>query len=184
MGLQLEDGKGRGHIAGVSKDNRVMTSAKVNTRGYYVSRDDQRLFNAVFEDASAAAGDYVAYIKNTSTTRRLVIDLFRIGAVNAAIFKVVTATGTATGGNAVTSVNMNRGSSITPEATLLADAVGGFAAGTPLIVKVRTPAATSFDINFDDTLILGQNDAIAVEYDVGTTGEASVTLRYYFEDII
>ena len=181
MGFNIDDGLGRGHIAGVSPDNRLMVAAKSNLRGYYVSRDDERLFNAVFEDASAAAGNYVAYILNTSTTRRMVIDLIRVEAANAALWKVVTATGTATGGNSVTAVNMNRTSSITPEATMLADNVGGFTAGTPLIARARHPADSSITIPFDDTLILGQNNAIALEYDAGTTGIAGATIRFYYE---
>lgn len=187
MGLNIEDGMGRGNVAGVSKDNRLMVAAKVNNRGYYVSRDEQRLFNAVFSDASATATNYVAYIKNTSTTRRLVIEFIRVEGVGGAtppIWRVVTATGTATGGTAVTAVNMNRGSAISAEATLLADNIGGFTAGTPLIASVRHPSNDSKQIDFDDTLILGQNDAIAIQYFAGTTAEASVTIRFYYEDII
>lgn len=183
MGFVVEDGLGRGYQAGVSKGNRAMVVAKTNLRGYYVSRDDGRLFNAVFEDASAANGNYVAYIKNTSSTRRMVVDLVRLESANNAIWKIVTATGTATGGTAVTAVNMNRASAITPEATLLADNVGGFTAGTPLIAKVRNLANTSIIVPFDDTLILGPANAFAIEYDTGTTGEAAATVRFYFEDI-
>lgn len=181
MGIRTEDGLGRGYEAGVSASNRLMVASESNTRSYYVSRDAKRLFNWVFEDASAVAGNYVAYIKNTSTTRALVIELVRLQAANAATWKVVTATGTATGGTAVTAVNMNRGSGLTEEATALADNVGGFTAGSALIAIARHPAESSIVVPFDDTLILTPGTAIAIEYDAGTTGQAAVTLRAYYE---
>lgn len=181
QGVTPRDGASRN--VHVSPDNRLMVASKSNVRGFFVSRDDNRLFNAVFEDASAAAGNYVAYLQNTSSSRLLFIDLMRLGAAENAIFKVVTATGTATGGNAVTPVNMNRQSGITAEVTALADNVGGFTAGTALISKDRILADTDKDVPFDDVLILGPDDAVAVEYDTGTTGEASVLIRFFFEDI-
>lgn len=183
MGIIFEDGEGSGKLAGVTIDNRIKAESKSNVRGYYVSRDDERAFNAVFEDASAAAGDYVAYLKNTSTTRNLYVDLVRVDAANAVKWKVVSATGAATGGNTVTPVNMNRSSGITASVDARADNVGGFTAGSNLIATIRNAANSSATIPFDDVLVLGQNDAIAIEYDSGTTGDASITIRFYFEDV-
>ena len=182
MGIQVE-GHSAGYVAGVTEGGRLQTEAQTNLRGFYVSRDEQRLFNAVFVDASAAAGNYVAYLKNTSTSRILIIDLIRVEAANAALWKVVTATGTATGGTTVTAVNMNRQSGIAPEATMLADNVGGFTAGSALIAIDRHPDNSSSTIPFDDTLILGPQNAIAIEYDTGSTGAAGAVIRFYYEDL-
>ena len=160
-----------------------MVTSKTNLRDYFVSRDDARAFNAVFADASAAAGNYVAYLKNTSTTRHMAINFIHVGAVNAAVWQIVTATGTATGGNTTTAVNLNRGSDITPEATILADNVGGFTAGSAIIANARHPANSMFTFPLDDVLILAPSNAIAVQYLTGSTGEANATIRFYFEDI-
>jgi hypothetical protein len=148
-----------------------------------ISRDKELMFNAVFLDASAVAGNYIGYIKNTSTTKMLVIESIRFGSVNAVKWKIATATGTATGGNTVTAVNMNRSSTVVPEATILADNIGGFTPGTPLIAQIRNGANGSASIDFTKTLILKESDAIAFEYDTGTTGEAAATLRFYYVNI-
>lgn len=182
MSFQIKDGHGKGYLAKVNKLGELSVEASTRERSAEVSIDDGLTFNAVFEDASAAAGDYVAYIKNISTTRNLFIEIIRLSAANAATWKVVTATGTATGGNTVTPVSMNRGLNITAEVTALADDVGGFTAGSALIAMNRTPATTSSIIPFNDRLILGTGDAIALEYDAGTTGIASSTIAFYFRD--
>jgi len=183
MGLIIDDGKGDGASAGVTNDNRLQVESKSNVRGFYVSRDEERLFNVVFEQSSSAAGNYVGYMKNTSTTRRLIIDLARLQADSAAIWKIYSATGTATGGITATAKNMNLESALTPEATLLQYNVGGFVASSALIASERHPANTSSVVPFDDTLILGQNNAVAFQYNSGVTGKASVTVRFYYEDV-
>lgn len=180
MPIQLE-GHSAGLVAGVSDNNRLQVEAETNLRGYFISRDDRRLFNAVFQDASAAAGNYVAYIKNTSTTRQLVVDIVRVGAVNAAKWRFFKVTGTGSG-TAVTAVNMNFQSGIEPEATILADNITGLTTAGEF-ATTRTPANTSQVIPFDDTLILGPQNAFAIEYDTGTTGEAAATIRFYFEPL-
>lgn len=180
MPIQVE-GHSSGLVAGVSNENRLQVEAETNLRGFFKSRDDRRLFNAVFQDASAAAGNYVAYLKNTSTTRILVVDLVRVGAVNAAKWKFFKVTGTGSG-TTVTAVNMNFQSGIQPEATLLADNITGLTTSGEF-ATTRTPANTSQIVPFDDTLILGPQDAFAIEYDTGTTGEAAATVRFYYEPL-
>jgi len=184
MGLQIVDGLGRGNEAGVSDGNRLMTVSKSNIRGYYVSRDEQRAFNWIFSDATLAAGTYAGYLQNTSVTRNMFIDLIRLSAVNNIYWKIVAATGTATGGSAVTAINLNRNSGISSESsTAVQDNIGGFTAGA-VIAHARTLANSQVDVPFDDMLILGPNNAIAFEGDaVGGTGIAEVLVRGFYEDI-
>lgn len=185
MSINISGNKDGGGIADLNftKDSRLKSDCRVNKSSHFVSVEKGLTFNYVFEDASAAAGDYVAYLKNTSTTRNLVIELVRVWSTSTAVWKVVTATGTATGGTTVTAVSMNRGLNITPEATALADNVGGFTAGSALIADEATAANSSSVIPFDDTLILGTGDAIAIERDAaGSTDRCGITMRVYFED--
>ena len=165
----------------VSPDNRLMVAAKGNVRGFFVSRDDKRLFNGTCIATSSTAGAYQAYLKNTSPTRNLFVDIVRVGALNTALWKVVKATGTATGGSTGTITNMNMGSGITAEATLTQNNVGGFTAGN-VIAMARHAANSDKDIPFDDTLVLPPQTAIAVEYDTGSSGASEITMRFFFED--
>lgn len=181
MSLQIEDGKGRGNIAAVNSRQRLLTIGNINTGSHYASLEDGRCFNVVSEDDDAAAGDFILYIKNDSTERLLIVDVVRVQAENAVTWKVWQVTGTATGGTTLTPKNMNLGSGISAVGTFLGNsAVGGLSTDGEMIAPARTPANTSLNIPFDDTLILGTNDAIAIEYDTGTTGDAEVLARIYY----
>ena len=172
------------YVAGVDNNNRLWVDAISQEKGALVSRNSNRAFNWIFSDASLAAGTYAGYLQNTSTTRLLFIDLVRMSAVNNVYWKIVKATGTATGGNAVTAFNLNMQSGINAESsTAVADNIGGFTAGA-VIAHARSLANSQVNIPFDDLLILGPNDAIAFEGDaVGGTGIAEVLVRGFFEDI-
>ena len=181
MSLRIEDGKGSGKEAGVDDRNRLMASVVTSNRAAIVAKEDELCFNVAFTDASAAAGNYVAYIQNTSTTRELVIDKIRVSAANAATWLLHAVTGTGSG-TAETPINTNRSSGKSAEATCLADNITGLTSAGEMQV-IRTPANSAAALNVDDTIRLGPDDAIAVEYDAGTTGAAGCTMRFYYEDI-
>lgn len=181
MGLKIEDGKGSGISAEVNSKNRLKVDSDTQLTSATVSDEAGLCFNAVSVDSSAAAGEYILYFKNTSTSKKFYVDLIRVGTVNAALFKIATVTGTAAGSSALTPVNLNLTSGKEAEATCRGDgAITGLTEDS-VIAVTRVSAATSSNIPFDDTLILGPNDAIAVEYDTGTTGAAEVLLRGYYQ---
>lgn len=181
MGLQIEDGTGSGVSAGVTLDNRFMVDSRNARRSFFISRDEGQVYNLNSHDASAEAGTFIAYWKNTSTTRSLVIDLLRVGAVETVLWKVWFVTGTATGGNVLIPTNLNSNSSNVAEATARGDDAIANISTVTQIANARTPANESLNVPFDNTLIIGQNDAIAVEYNTGTTGIAEVLIRGFYE---
>jgi len=181
MGLTIEDGAGRGFSASVSESNRLNVSGKVAARAYYVSRDDKLAFTVSSVDASAAAGDYIFYIKNTSSTRNLYMGEIHVGAFEAVLWKCWHVTGTSAGSSALTPVNLNLSSGISAEATSRGDgAITGLTA-VSLLHRIRSNALDESTMSFIGALILAPGDAIAVEYDTGTTGTASVTCEFHYE---
>lgn len=182
MGFEIEDGKGRGYNASVSSAHRLNVSSKSLDRIFYISRDDGRAFNLISVVASAAAGDHIAYIKNTSSTRNMYIYRVEFHSANAALWKLWSVTGTAAGGSALTPSNLNRTSSKTAEATARGDgAVTSLTTGDILGVH-RSAANGEGEMSYDGALILGPNDAVSVEYDTGTTGAAEVDFLFWYED--
>lgn len=181
MGFKLKDGAGRGYEMSISESLRGNVSAKVARRPYYVSRDDNLAFVVSSVAASIAAGEYLIYIKNTSTTRNLFIGNIHLGAENNVLWKAWGVTGTASG-TTITSVNLNLASSITPESTTIGDSSVTGLTAVDFFHKLRTLANDEKIMDFDGALILGPNNAIAVEYDTGTTGAADATIEYHFED--
>ncbi len=183
MGILIDDGKGRGRVASVSEDHRLNSSAKTNPRIYYVSRDNGLAFILTSVDADAVAGDYILYLKNTSATRNIYIKRVAFGAVNAAMWKSWVVTGTAAGSSALSPTNINLTSGRTADATCRGNgAVSGLTA-TSLLDVHRTVAAEHDHSQWEDALILGTGDAIAIEYDTGTTGLAECSIEFHFEEI-
>jgi len=182
MGIQVESAQ-NGNVLVVDETGRALVESKSNLRGFFISRDDARLFNIVFNDASAAAGDFVGYVKNTSQSRILVVDLVRVEATEAAVWNVHKVSGVAVGAAAAPlPVNMNFGSGLLAEAEVAVDAITGLTS-EGLVASDRHLAASSSVIPFDDTLILPPDTAFAIQYLTGTTGEAAITARLYYEPL-
>lgn len=178
MALLIEDARGKGYKASVSAVNRLNVSAKTAIRAFYQSRD----FGACYDTTSlfsAATGNEIIYLKNTSKTEKMYIDFIRVGSANAGIFEVYEVTGTP-GGTEITPVNRNLTSSNSADATTYGNAaVTGLTLGNRHSVTRRV-ANSGATMTFDSTLILGFNDAIAVQY-TGSTGSVDATIRYWYE---
>lgn len=181
MALQIEDGRGTGQKVAVSPTgNRLDVSARSNPRIYYVSRDDSNAYSAYSEDASAAAGDFILYLKNTSTSLNLYIDDIIFDAANDSKFKLHKVTGTASGTDIVpTNLNFRSGNTATAEVKG-SGAVTGLTSSSTLLSE-RILGNTSSEFKTSDTIRLGLNDAIAIEYDTGTTGAADASVIFYFD---
>jgi len=182
--MKIEDGKGKNGDMSVSSSQRGNVSAKTRDRLFYSSRDDKAAFNAIMPSFSAAAGEYVFYIKNTSSTKNMYLHSLEYHSVQAVHWKIWQVTGTAAGGTAITPKNLNLGSGIPAEAT----AMGGGATITGLTIgdqigTHRTQATGEAGMDWGEGLILAPNTAIVVEYDTGTTGLCELDCIFHFEVI-
>jgi hypothetical protein len=182
MGLHIEDGRGRGYISSVSESNRLNVSAKSNPRSFYISRDDGLAFTLSSVDLDADAGDVICYLKNTSTTRNMYIKQIHYGGVNAALWKTWVVSGVA-GGTSIIPTNLNLTSGKSAEALGFGNDVVNDLTYDSLIGSHRTIAGAHSVDGWEDVLTLGPNNAIAVEYDTGTTGPAEVNIEFHYEDI-
>ena len=89
-------------------DNRLNVSARSDSRIYYNARDEGQCYTLVFDHPSAAAGQYSAYLKNTSTDKTLVVSHVGLNADDLAKFKLWFVTGTAANGVANIPANTNK----------------------------------------------------------------------------
>ncbi len=181
MGFQIEDGKGRGNVLSINPTNRADVSARENSRSYYVSRDDGEVFNIVSHDQTSISGDFTLYFQNTNSSKKFYVDLLTVGGAATSLWKIWHVTGIAAGSSTLSATILNKTFSNTVDATIRGDgAITGLTTDGEVGI-LRVPANSDNSIIFDDTLILGNNDAIAVEYDAGTGGVTEVSLRGYFE---
>ena len=164
-------------------DTRLNTSSRSSDRIHYVSRDDGQAYTVVSHDATAAAGTYILYLQNTSTDKFLFIDDVHVETVEAALFKIWFVTGDAGGGSALTPTNLNKSSSNAAAAGSRGnDAITSLTTDGQ-IGAIRIGATDEGEKHFEDALILGQNDAVAIEIDTddGSPAIAGASITFYLE---
>ena len=131
--MRISDGKGKNGDMSVSASQRGNVSAKTRDRLFYISRDDELAFNAVMPSFSAAAGEYIYYLKNTSSSKNIFLHSLEFHSVQNVQWKIFKCTGTAAAGTEIIPTNLNLGSGRLSETT----AMGGGAT----ITKSRNPGA-------------------------------------------
>jgi len=182
--VKIEDGGGRNGDMRISASQRGNVSAKTKNRLFYISRDDGLAFNAIMPSFSAAAGNYVFYLKNTSDDKNMMINHIEYHALQAVQWSIFQATGTAASGTVITPANMNLGSGREAEAI----SMGGGATITGLTIGKqigthRTGAAETGEMSWGGGLILSPNTAIVIEYNAGTTGLCEIDCLFHYESI-
>ncbi len=184
MRIQYIDDVGGSFQEAHGSSGRLNVSSRADNRAYYNSRDEGLAFSLAFEHSSSAAGQYSAYWKNTSANKELVISSVGINAVENARIKLWFVTGTAAGGSSATPVNLNKTTSKDAEATVRIASSGSSITGLTeagLIDLAAAPANGHDEFRLTDRIRLGQNDAIALEYDKGTTGDFYGVIFGYYE---
>jgi hypothetical protein len=182
MGLEIESAADGNKLL-IDDQGRALVDAQSRKRSFYVSRDEQRVFNSIFEDANAVAGEFVAYFRNTSQSRFFVVELARLGGDEASTWKIHKVTGTpVSDGGAVLPVNLNFGSGILAEAEALQENVTGITSQGETAIAGHG-AGGGVLVILDDAVIMPPDTAIAFQKEVGTTGAANVGMRGYYEDL-
>lgn len=180
MSESILDGKGKGYKAGVTPDNRLDVSARVDTRMSYVSRDDGEAYFYYSDITPVGADDVVCYIKNTSTTKDLHITWMRTYCASADALDVYLGeVGTPIGGTAIVPVILNQGKGNNAEGVIQEGAnITGLSGGSQLD-RVRMEAGKDSFTEFHG-LILGQNDVFTLRALTGTAA-MEVTIGMYYE---
>lgn len=176
--MKIEGGTGNGKFAAVNEKNRLDVSAATFSESHLKAVEgDTYIWSTSW---SASTGNEIIYIKNTSKTKFLVIESMHVGGVNTGLFELYEVSGTAAG-TALTGKNTNLGSAAVADATAFGEAaVTGLTLGDR-IALVRTPANTTHEVDLHDVVILGLNDAVAIQY-TGSTGVVDAFVIGYYED--
>lgn len=184
--IEIRSTKGGGKEDVGGSDERLDVSSRSASRGYYNARDKGQAYTSAFNFNLGESGEFVAYLKNTSTTgKQLVIDHVGLNCDSISRFKLLFVTGTVTGGNEITPTNTNPSSSNAATATAREGGTeaAGLAGVTPgaLIDYVYLPAPGHEELRLDDWVRLSQDGAVAIELEEGTTADVSGVFFYYFE---
>lgn len=121
--------------------------------------------NLAFSWASrylVAEGSSIIFLKNTSTTKNLIIEDIHVGGTAAATWELWTSTA-AGAGTVISGTNLNRNSSNLPEASAFGNANITSNGSESLVAYIKHQANGLSHFEFRDALILGQNDGIMVK---------------------
>lgn len=181
--MKIEDGKGKNGDASVSSVQRLNVSAKTAPRPMYAARDFGMSFSAI-HTFTAAAGEYVAYLKNTSSTANIFIGDISFGGVESVLWKGFFVTGTAASGELLTPTPTNKSMNIPADCISMAGdtSITGLTTDGLFTIR-RSPANDTGEEAFEDTVILGPGDAIVIEYDTGTSGIGEVDIHFHYENL-
>lgn len=161
-------------------DGRLNVSSRSDERIFYVSRDRGQAYSIRSFDAAAAVDEYSLYFKNTSTDKNFYVKSIDLSPGVDMTFKISTVTGTAAG-TPITPVNLNLSSGNAAEASVFGNAAVTNLTEASVLDTHQVLALTSTVVDFNDALILGQNDNIAVECDVNAGGTVTIVMVGHFE---
>jgi len=176
--VRIDDGGKNGSVT-VSNTQRLDVSSRIASRQYYESRDEGQVYTVISVDATAVANEESIYVQNTSTSKDMVIDKIIISTDTASLWRIKFVTGTATGSSVLTPVNLNKGSSNSAQATCRGDGAVGNITDDGDIGLIRVEAASHDEIDFNEALRLGQDDAIAVECE--TNAAVEIVVQFHFD---
>lgn len=165
-------------------DGRFNTSSRSDSRAYYNSRDKMQTYTAVYDHQSAVAAEQSVYMKNTSESKTLVLTHAGLNAEENCRVRLCFVSGTAAGGSEVTPTNTNKSSSFTAAVEMRQGESGDAITGLTSLGCVdfaAVPANGHTEFLLGDTIRLGQNDAVAIEYTQGTTGDFYGVIGMFFE---
>lgn len=168
-------------------DGRLNVSGRVDGRRYYNSRDRGQTYTIVWEHLPSATGEYVFYLKNTSTDKTLVLSSIGLNSEVATRFQLETVTGTPAGGNTLTPFNSNTSAPHDAVADVMEG--GSSASGiTGLTIDEKIDqawcqATGHEEFRMADTVRIKQNQAIAIKCVENAGGDvAGVIFMYYEQD--
>ncbi len=157
----IQDGKGRGFNAAVDGENHLQADAFTLSRIGKVSKLDGQAYIWTSRYL-IAAGSSIIYLQNTSPTRNLIIDDIDVGATSGATWELWSSTGNGAG-TVVSGNNINLTSSNNPESRAFGNANITSNSSGILLGYAKNGDNSTTEFHIDDTLILGQNDAIIIK---------------------
>ena len=177
----IRDGKGRGILAAVDKENRLNVYSTMEAEISHESEVNARAFTWT-HSYNSGANDTILWLKNTSSTLNLVIDKIVMSSDATTKFVVHFPSGTTAAGTGVTGVNLNRSSNATADASVYGDETGNTQGAIMAqgIILNNTPAI----LPVDGSIVLGINDEVAVDFVSATTALGMVTIRAYYHEVI
>jgi len=191
MGIEIQDGTGKGYKVAVSEDGELQVTAineseehraAVHGEAYYANTTDTA--NTLTQTATGGA---MLYLRNNSSTKLLVVEKVLTSsnvAGGTVLWEINKTLGTIADHNTHVPVNSNASSGRVADALCYSwaetnDGLGGLTGGTKIKTFITGAGFTVHPI--DGAIILGKNDSITVSYTRASACEFETGIRFYFD---
>lgn len=190
MGIQIEDGTGRGYSASVSTENMLNTTSVQSSTEHHANHEHGLAFHLLFQqtptlnDPSIQEDTCFLYIKNTDETDMCLEGiLLRLAGSNVSeIVKIVgNDTGSPVGGDNMTPSNCNLGSGRLATGVFYAsNTITGLSGGTEIERIYIGSSNSSTYFNFENDIIVPKNKTITLYASTtGTEIDGSIIFNYH-----
>lgn len=189
MGLVIKDGSGKGYEAEVDSNKRLQVSAISEPAMHDVSINEGEVYyvttNGFIAINTLNTETAILYTKNTSTTKRFVIDSIRTCGnqiQKILMYKNPTAGTIISNATAGQNTNANFSSSNSASLTTYKGAdTYTFTDGTHLANHINNVGHSTEKTG--DAIILGPNDALGITFELASSGVVCAAVEGYFEAI-
>jgi hypothetical protein len=181
MGLQVEDGKGKGISAEVNSDNHLVTKSIIESEFEFISDVKGEAYSWASGTYDPDAGDTILLIKNTSQTLELHIDTITISTDTETIVQIhLPTTNVTVAGTTITGVNLNTTSGNVASASAARDETGNTQGDIIWANELQATSAPHV-VDYGGALILGTNNSVGVDF-VSATTACGVSITGHYTD--
>jgi len=184
---QIEDGTGSGKLAKVNNENRLLVKAVTSENQHHVSEADHQAYQMSADIAIDITEQDLILIKNTSSTRNLIVTFIRLEVASAAAasedayFNVEIGGDYASGGTASVPINMNVGSGTSADGEFY-DASGAAIVVSGTWNQIDRTYKDDNSYNKHGSLILPKNACLKISHKGSTAaGQAYCRVSFYLD---
>jgi len=172
MGFQIEDGLGKGFRAGVDDEGHLQ--ADVIVLSELAHQSDIHGLSFVWTSTHVTSAGDIEFISiQNDADENLHLSHLTVGSSIANQFTILEVTGGTPSGSTLAAQNLNLISGVTKANTAFGTTSVSALTGNTLLVA-RVPASRAIQLEFDDALILGTGDTVAISALVAASCEATV----------
>jgi len=180
MGIQIEDGKGRGFTAQVDSEGHFVVDALTLTDMAHTSEEHGLAFAWASQTYDPDAGDTILLVKNTSSTRKLFIKGITLSCdTDTRVIIHLPTTEVTPTGTTIVGVNLNTNSNNVAETTAIRDETNNTQGDVIWSGEIHA-AQNPVQPELFGSIILGQNKSIGVDF-VSASTAGDVTIVGYLE---
>ena len=178
--MLILDGKGRGNVAGVCGENRLLVASVSDDVQFHINEVEAQFYSFSIDQATGGTNRHNIYIKNTSDDNLFITSVTAFTTTTATeLYVLLGVTGTATSPTTGTPINRNAGSGNAAEGTFQYGANLTMTGGSEVDRWFVDNDVASCKHEWSSALILPKNATFVLASSASTTINVTVSFGYH-----